>query len=46
MDNLDELLWLMDLEKALKPIKYDKLNLDKLDLLRIEVEIRLNNVKK
>jgi hypothetical protein len=45
MDNMDELLWLMDLQKALKPVKYDRLNLYELDLLRIEVERRLNKMK-
>lgn len=45
MDNLDELLYLMDLEKSLKPIKYDRLNLDKLDELRAEVKRRLDNMK-
>lgn len=45
MDNLDELFLLMDLEKVLKPFKYNKLNLDKLDLLRFEVGIRLNQMK-
>lgn len=45
MYNIDELLSLMDLEKALKPFKYDKLNLWKLDELRGEVEKRLRQMK-
>jgi len=46
MNNIDEMLSLMDLEKALKPFKYDKLNLFKLDELRGEVGRRLNQINK
>jgi len=45
MNNIDEILLLMDLEKALKPFIYDKLNLFKLDELRGEVGRRLNQIK-
>jgi len=45
MGNIDELLLLLDLEKALKPFEYDKLNLFKLDELRSEVGKRLNQMK-
>jgi len=45
MDYLDEMLSLMDLEKALKLFEYDKLNLFKLDELRGEVGRRLNQMK-
>ena len=46
MNNIDKMLSLMDLEKALKPFKYDKLNLFKLDELRGEVGRRLNQINK
>ena len=45
MNKIDEMLLLMDLEKALKPFEYDKLNLFKLDELRGEVGRRLNQMK-
>ena len=45
MKNIDEMLLLMDLEKALKPFDYEKLNLFKLDELRGEVGRRLNQMK-
>ena len=46
MDRIDEFLTLLDLEKALKPIKYDRLNLFKLDDLRIEVGRKINKMKR
>lgn len=46
MDKTYELLTLMDLEKALKPYDYDKLNLFKLDELRAEVGRRINKIKR
>lgn len=46
MDKMDELLTLMDLDKALTPRKYDALNLNSLIDLRIEVKRRINKLKR
>ncbi len=44
MENIDRLLLLMDLEKKLKFIQYDKLGLLNLDRLRSEVEIEIEKL--
>lgn len=45
MCKTEELLSLMDLDKALKKFEYDKLNLMNIDPLRIEVKRRINKIK-
>ena len=44
MDKITEHLRLMDLQKALKAHRWDKLNLMKLHDLRKEVQIRINKI--
>ncbi len=44
MCKTEELLILMDIDKALKPFDYDKVNLMNIDPLRIEVKRRINKL--
>lgn len=46
MDKMDELLLLMDLRKDLKNQRYNALNLMNYDLLKIEVERRINQLSR